>query len=159
MRPAAIALIVVTFAATVAAAADKQKPPYFASIGAAKARMRTGPALTYPASWLYQRADLPVRVVAVFKDWRQVEDPDGAKGWMQAKLVAATRTAIVRPGEPAAMREHPGPGARLMWRAAPGVVGRLGQCGGGWCRFDVKGQAGFAEAARLWGVEEGEAAR
>jgi SH3-like domain-containing protein len=36
------------------------------------------------------------------------------------------------------------------------VVGRLSECGGGWCRLDVKGQAGFVEVADLWGVEGGE---
>lgn len=139
-----------------AAAQTKRVVPYWASIGAGRARMRTGPARTYPASWLYQRADLPVRVVAVFKEWRKVQDPDGAEGWMQANLLREARTAMIRGAEPIAMREQPAPGARLAWRAAPGVVGRLSQCGNGWCRFDVKGQAGFVETAGLWGVEVGE---
>ena len=39
---------------------DKPKPPYFASIGAGKARMRSGPGRSYPATWLYVRRDLPV---------------------------------------------------------------------------------------------------
>jgi len=44
----------------------------------------------------------------------------------------------------------------VLYRAAPGVVGRLAQCGNGWCRFDVKGQAGFVDIGALWGVEAGE---
>ena len=130
--------------------------PYFASIGAGRARMRTGPARTYPASWLYQRADLPVRVVAAFKEWRKIEDPDGTQGWMQANLLSSTRTAIVRSPEPIAMVERPAPGARLMWRAAPGVVGRISQCASGWCRFDVKGQAAYVEQPGIWGLAPGE---
>lgn len=118
--------------------------------------MRTGPARTYPASWLYQRADLPVRVVAVFKEWRKVEDPDGTQGWMLGNLVSATRTAIVHGTQPAAMLDRPAPGAKLLWHVAPGVVGRISHCSGGWCRLDVKGQAGFIEIGALWGVEGGE---
>ena len=140
-----------------APAQTKRAVPYWASIGAGKARMRTGPARTYPATWLYQRVDLPVRVVAVYKEWRKVQDPDGTEGWMQANLLRDTRTAVVRAGEPIAMRERPAAGARLQWRAAPGVVGRLSQCAGVWCRFDVKGQAGYVETTGLWGVEPGEA--
>lgn len=132
------------------------KPPYWASISAGKARMRTGPGRTYPASWLYQRADLPVRVVAVFKEWRKVQDPDGTEGWMLGNLISSTRTAIVRGSEPIALRDRPTEAGRVQWRAAPGVVGRVSQCGNGWCRFDVKGQAGFAEVGGLWGVEAGE---
>ena len=59
----------------------------------------------------------------------------------------------MRGAQPVEMLERPSTGARLLWRAAPGVVGRLSDCGGGWCRFDVKGQAGFVPVASLWGVE------
>lgn len=130
--------------------------PYWGSIGASRARMRTGPARTYPASWLYQRADLPVRVVATFKEWRKVQDPDGAEGWMQSTLLRDTRTAIVKTDVPVEMLDRPVAGARVAYRAAPGVVGRISQCGGGWCRLDVRGQAGFVQTGGLWGVDPSE---
>ena len=155
MRPIAAALILLTPAAVLAADAAS-KPPYWASIRAGQARMRTGPARTYPASWLYRRADLPVRVLAVRKEWRKVEDPDGTQGWMLGNLLASDRTALVRGPAPVPMLEGPAAGSRLLWRAAPGVVGRVSTCREGWCRLDVKGRAGFVEAAALWGVEPGE---
>ncbi len=133
-------------------ASTKRTLPYFASIGAGRARMRTGPARIYPASWLYQRADLPVRVIATYKAWRKIEDPDGVQGWMEDRLLRDARTAIVRSSQPVEMHEQPSANSHLVWRAAPGVVGRIGQCGSGWCRLDVKGQAGFVETGNLWGV-------
>ena len=140
-----------------AAAADPdRKVPYYASIAAGRARTRTGPARTYPASWLYQRADLPVKVVAIHKEWRKIADPDGTEGWMQANLMSSTRTAIVRGATPVELRDRPSDSGRLQWRAAPGVVGRLSQCGNGWCRMDVKGQAGFVRVDSLWGIDADE---
>jgi SH3-like domain-containing protein len=161
MRILAAALSVFVASALVpdpvaAADATKKSVPYYASISASRARMRTGPARTYPASWLYQRQDLPIKVVAIFKEWRKVADPDGTEGWMQANLLSGTRTAIVHGLGPVELREKPNAGSRLLWRAAPGVVGRLSQCGNGWCRMDVKGQAGFVAVGGLWGVEAGE---
>ena len=161
MRILAVALSALVAAALVpdpatAADATKKRVPYYASISASRARMRTGPARTYPASWLYQRRDLPIKVVAIFKEWRKVADPDGTEGWMQANLLSENRTAMVRGAQPIEMREQPEAGARLQWRAAPGVVGRLSKCADGWCRFDVKGQAGFVQVAGLWGVDGGE---
>lgn len=149
-------LLAVALPSQAPAAEAKRKVPYPASIQASRARMRTGPARTYPASWLYQRAGLPVRVVAVFKEWRKVEDPDGTQGWMQGNLLSDTRTAIVRGAAPIEMRDRPSPAAKLLWRASPGVVGRVSQCGGGWCLFDVMGQAAYVEIGGLWGVEAGE---
>jgi SH3-like domain-containing protein len=139
------------------AATEKRALPYYGSIGASLARMRTGPARSYPASWTYRRPDLPVKVVAVFKEWRKVQDPDGTEGWMLAALLRNTRTAIVRGTEPLPMHASPDQNARTLWRAAPGVVGRISQCGSGWCRLDVKGQGGFVPVEGLWGVEPGEA--
>jgi SH3-like domain-containing protein len=156
LLPVALGLAATLILSDAAAAQSSRALPYWASIGASRARMRTGPARTYPASWLYQRADLPVKVVATFKEWRQVEDPDGTRGWMLAALLRDTRTALVRGDAPLSMREKPQAGARLLWRAAPGVVGRLSQCGSGWCRLDVKGKAGFVETGQLWGVGAGE---
>lgn len=162
MRILAVALSALVATALVpdpatAADATKKRVPYYASISASRARMRTGPARTYPASWLYQRQDLPIKVVAIFKEWRKVADPDGTEGWMQANLLSGTRTAIVQGAGPVELREKPSAGSRVLWRAAPGVVGRLSQCGNGWCRLDVKGQAGFVQIAGLWGVEADEA--
>ncbi|MDQ1229756.1 SH3 domain-containing protein [Sphingomonas sp. SORGH_AS_0879] len=138
------------------AAPEKRAMPYYGSIGASVARMRTGPARTYPASWTYRRADLPVKIVAAFKEWRKVQDPDGTEGWMLAVLLRNTRTAIVRGTDPLPMRSAPTENAKTLWRAAPGVVGRISECNGGWCRLDVKGQAGFVPVGAIWGVEPGE---
>lgn len=151
-----VAALALLMPALAAGADGPAKPPYWASIRAREARMRTGPARTYPASWLYRRADLPVHVLQAFKEWRKVEDPDGTQGWMQANLLSATRTAVVRGTVPIAMVDRPIAGAHLLWRAAPGVVGRVSACANGWCRFDVKGQVGFVEQGGIWGVEAGE---
>lgn len=158
MRIAGIALSCL-FVATAAAAPaqdEARQPPRWLSIGAGRALMRAGPARTYPGVWLYQRVDLPVRVVGSFKEWRRVRDPEGAEGWMLVNLLRRTRTAMVRGEAPAPMRVRAAGDAALAWRAAPGVVGRISQCGAGWCRLDVDGKAGFVETALLWGVDPGE---
>ena len=129
----------------------ENKVPYWSSINAGKARMRTGPGQQCPASWLYQRAGLPVKVLATYPNWRKIEDPDGTQGWMQANLLSDKRTAIVR-GEVRPMRDKPQADARIVWRAEPGVVGKITDCANGWCKFDVAGRIGYVEAAHLWGV-------
>lgn len=152
---AAACVAATALAGTAAVEAQTRKPPYHASIAASKARMRTGPGRNYPASWLYVRPDLPIRVVDIYRDWRKVEDPDGTQGWMQVGLLSDTRTAIVRNGI-TVLREQPSPSGRVAWRAAPGVVGRISRCARGWCYLDVKGRGGFVEQSQIWGVAPGE---
>jgi len=93
-----------TLAATLALSAAtpllaQERPvPYWASIAAGQALMRTGPDRTYPALWLYKRRDLPVKVLQVVGPWRRVQEQDGTSGWMLATLLAARRTGVVVAG-------------------------------------------------------------
>src|SRR5436190_5897524 len=69
--------------------------PYWASISAGDALMRSGPGREYPTTWRYRRADLPVRVIQVHESWRKIQEQDGTEGWMASVLLSAQRTAIV----------------------------------------------------------------
>ncbi|NNM75830.1 hypothetical protein HJG53_02775 [Sphingomonas sp. ID1715] len=155
LKPLPIAALMLFCLAAPVAAQDK-KPPYWASVVPNEANIRTGPGRNFPAIWQFRRAGLPVKVVAIFPAWRKVEDPDGAQGWMQANMLSDQRTGMVR-GDVAPMRARPEGGAAIVWRASPGVVGKLRSCRDGWCDFDVKGRRGWIEARSLWGVAPGEA--
>jgi SH3-like domain-containing protein len=147
-------LLVVTGVA--AQAQTQRKPPYWASIAASEAMMRTGPGKEYPASWEYHRADLPIRVVEIYKNWRKIEDPDGTSGWMQVTLLSDTRTALVTAKQPAPLHEKPDAASKVRYYAEPGVVGRLSKCASGWCHFDVGGRKGFIRTDQFWGLSQGE---
>lgn len=131
----------------------QKKPPYWASIAAGKAYMRSGPGRQFPASWLFVRAALPVKVIETYPNWRKVEDPDGQQGWMQANLLSEDRTGMIR-GETQPLRASPDAGAKISWRAEAGVVGKLSDCAQGWCKFDANGKAGYVETAHIWGGDD-----
>jgi SH3-like domain-containing protein len=75
---------------------------------------------------------------------------------MQVSLLADTRTAMITGNEPRPMHEQASESAKVRFRAEPGVVGRLSNCAGAWCRFEVGGRAGFIRKAHVWGVDPGE---
>ena len=151
-RVAACCALVVSLFALGTAYAQRQTP-YWASIDAGKALMRTGPGRTYPATWLYLRRDLPIKVLAVHEDWRRVQDPGGEIGWMQVRLLTDRRSGIVLGEAPQDMREGPSPTSPVRFRAEPGVVGRVSRCANGWCLFDVAGRRGYIRTEALWGVD------
>ena len=149
-RKFALILLSLAVAGPAAAQSDPVKLPYWASISVDEARMRKGPSPDVPVIWEYRRKDLPVKVVARFETWRKIEDPDGTKGWMAARLLSRTRTAIVT-GEIRPLREDASVAAAVVYRAEPGVVGRITECGDGWCRFDVRGRIGWIQTDHIWG--------
>jgi SH3-like domain-containing protein len=143
-------------AAAAPAAAQEKKPPYWASIASGQAMMRTGPARNYPGTWLYQRRDLPIRVLKTYPNWRLIEDPDGTRGWMLVTLLSDRRTAIVKRGDPRPVRVEPNDGAKVRYLAEQGVVGRINKCKAGWCRIEVGKRQGYIHTSDLWGVAENE---
>ena len=141
---------------TAPALAQDKTPPYWASIASGEAMMRSGPGKNYPGLWLYQRRDLPVRVVKTYPNWRMIEDSDGSKGWMLVTLLSDRRTAIVKPGSPRNIHATASKASRVAYTAEPGVVGRIEQCAGGWCHITVGKRAGYIAQADLWGTSDGE---
>ena len=133
-----------------AAAQSDVELPYWASISVDEARMRKGPSPDVPVTWEYRRKDLPVKVIARHETWRKIEDPDGTQGWMAARLLSRTRTAIVT-GEVRPMRDEPDTSAAVAFRAQPGVVGRITDCKDGWCLFNVGGRKGWIQTDHIWG--------
>lgn len=131
--------------------AAQRATPYWASISADEAKMRTGPGRQFPSSWRYMRADLPVKIIQVHEDWRKIEDPDGTQGWMLKSLLSDTRTAIVleavRP-----IHVEANDNSRVAWRAEPGVVGRITRCTADWCQIDIRGRGGFIRTKYIWGA-------
>lgn len=151
-RPTLALAMTVAFSAAIPSATAQPDVPYWASIRAGEAKMRAGPGRNYPSTWIYRRADLPVKVIQRHDDWRRVKDPDGTQGWMLRTLLSDTRTAMVR--TLTTVHDSPSAGAHVNWRVEPGVVGRLGDCEEGWCRYDIKGRVGYIRAAALWGTGE-----
>ena len=150
MRHLLVATALVSVAS--AALAQEKRPPYWASIASGQALTHTGPGKNYPNVWLYQRRDLPVRVVKKYDTWRLIQDPDGAQGWMLVTLLSDRRTAIVKPGEPRSLRAKPADGAQVRYTVEQGVVGRIDKCANGWCRIAVGKREGYIHTADLWGV-------
>lgn len=148
-----LALLAV-FALAAPAAAQDREVPYWASLSSNEVNMRVGPNERYRISWVYRREGLPVKVIRLQQGWRLIEEPDGTRGWVFNQLLSLRRTAIVTGEGLTPIREEPNAGARLRWNMEPGVIGELGECEGGWCRFDVDGHAGWVEADKLWGAGE-----
>jgi SH3-like domain-containing protein len=154
VRRGVIATIAVSLA--VPAAAQDKQPPYWASIASGQAMTRAGPGKNYPGVWLYQRRDLPIRVVKKYENWRMIEDPEGTRGWMLVSLLSDRRTAVVKPGEPRPIHANADGSSRVRYNAEQGVVGRIEKCRSGWCHITIGKREGYIRMSDIWGVSNGE---
>ena len=151
---AVTALITATEVPSLARSADPETAlpvPRFVSLHADRVNLRTGPGDRYPIDWVLTRRDMPVEIVAQFEHWRQIRDWEGTKGWVHERMLSGKRDVIVRGGVRALLRS-PEQNAAIVARAEPGVVAKLLECQGAWCRVDAGEATGWVRRADVWGV-------
>jgi len=125
--------------------------PRFASLHSDRVFLRSGPGARYPIEWVLTRKGMPVEIIAQFEHWRRVRDWEGTTGWVHERLLTGKREVIVSGGIRPLYR-YPDPTSALVARAESGVVARLLECRGGWCRIEAAGIAGWVPRAAIWGV-------
>ncbi|WP_349369582.1 SH3 domain-containing protein [Salinarimonas sp.] len=139
--------------------------PRFVSLKTDKVNMRAGPSKDHATRWVYEKAGLPVEIIAEFDNWRRIRDSDGEDGWVWHSLLSGRRTALVSPwergGAPLDLRARDAGEAPVVARLEPGVVVGVESCSGDWCRVVADGPGrseipGFLPQDRLWGVYPGE---
>ena len=126
--------------------------PRFVSLKANEANVRRGPSLSHRIDWVFQRRDMPLRVVGEYGHWRRVVDREGLGGWVHYSLLSGNRTVIVDE-DLLVIRSQPNDTANEVAMLELGVVADLGECGPAWCRLRADGYRGWAQKTALFGVE------
>jgi SH3-like domain-containing protein len=129
--------------------------PRFASLKTDRVNLREGPSKDHATKWVYQRAGLPVEIVAEFEIWRRIRDSEGVDGWVLHSLLSGRRTALVTPnkkGENAKLYARPSQQSDLAATLQSGVIVNLRKCDGSWCQVDGDAFRGYIEQYKLWGV-------
>ena len=130
--------------------------PRYVSMRAETANARRGPGLEHRVDWEYRMRGMPLRIVAEYGQWRQVQDPDGTGGWVHHSLLSGARTVLVRAEAPVVLHAGPGENTAVRAMAEPGVVARLDTCREDWCQVRASGFRGWVPRGALWGVDPGE---
>jgi SH3-like domain-containing protein len=172
---AAVGRIVVAVAlglAGLAAAAAQEPPggrrgtglpvPRYVSLKTDRVNLREGPSKDHRTAWVFQRAGLPVEIVAEYETWRRIRDSEGTEGWVLHSLLSGRRTALVMPWvkDPASsipLLDRAEERGETRARLEPGVIAHVKDCTGAWCRVVIVQDGspdvdGFIRQDRLWGV-------
>lgn len=129
--------------------------PRYVSLKSDRVNLREGPSKDHRTSWVFQRAGMPVEIVAEFETWRRIRDSEGTEGWVLHSLLSGRRTGIVTSRvktDLIMLRDKPDESAAVVAQLQHGVVGNVKTCNGQWCRIFGQGFDGWIPQERLWGV-------
>lgn len=131
--------------------APVEKLPRFASLRSDDVNLRVGPGENYPIEWVLKRKEMPVQVLEQFQNWRRVQDWQGDKGWVLDRMITGKRAVIID-AEVRVVHRQPDPASPAVARAEPGVIARLIDLQGPWCRIEAGGYRGWVRRSEVWGV-------
>ncbi|MFE1600702.1 SH3 domain-containing protein [Methylobacterium sp. ID0610] len=136
--------------------------PRYVSLKTDRVNLREGPSKDHRTLWVFQRAGLPVEIIAEFENWRRIRDSEGTEGWVLHSLLSGRRTAVVlaQADKSASVPLYAEPEGRggVVAQLQAGVIGSVKSCTGAWCRLIVmlpqkRGDVdGYLRQDRLWGV-------
>jgi SH3-like domain-containing protein len=138
--------------------------PRYVSLKTDRVNLREGPSKDHRTLWVFQRAGLPVEIVAEFETWRRIRDSEGSEGWVLHSLLSGRRTGLVagrakNDASPVPLYGSAEEGANVVARLQPGVIASIKNCSGSWCRVNIGGSGGrsgdvdgYLRQERLWGV-------
>jgi SH3-like domain-containing protein len=133
--------------------------PRFVSLKPDKVNVRQGPTRDQTVSFIFQKANLPVEVIAEFENWLRIRDSDGSEGWVLQNLLSGKRTALIAPWSKQLtlpLYSRAGTKASATAMLQPGVLANIKSCSANWCRVNGDGFDGWMEESNLWGAYPGE---
>ena len=125
--------------------------PRFVSLSSNKTNVRAGPGRRYPIKWIYQRQNLPVKVIAEFDTWRKIKDHEDIEGWVHQRMLSGRKWVFVIK-ENTIIREDQRATARGVARLETGVIARLGDCSVEWCLVEADSYEGWVLKTDVWGA-------
>ncbi|MDE0969414.1 MAG: SH3 domain-containing protein [Octadecabacter sp.] len=129
--------------------------PRYVSLKVNEANVRRGPSLSHRIDWVFQRRDMPLRVVGEYGHWRRVMDREGMGGWVHYSLLSGNRTVIID-RDLLVLRRQPDANGVEIAILEIGVIANLDKCYIDWCRLHSAGYRGWALKAGIFGVDENE---
>lgn len=136
--------------------------PRYVSLKTDRVNLREGPSKDHRTAWVFQRAGLPVEIIAEYETWRRIRDSEGTEGWVLHSLLSGRRTALVMPwargeGAPIELLDRTEDRGGVVARLQPGVIVNIKDCSGAWCRVLVvmdgaRDLDGYIRQEKLWGV-------
>jgi SH3-like domain-containing protein len=149
-----VLLMALALSVPLAAAAENepgQKLPRFVSLRSDQVNLRVGPGENYPIEWVLTRREMPVEIVREFEHWRMIRDWQGTEGWVHERMLTGKRAVVIKGGV-RTLHRLPEIASSAVARAEPGVMARLLECRGNWCRIEAADQTGWLQRGDLWGV-------
>ncbi|MDR2646419.1 MAG: hypothetical protein LBC04_04615 [Holosporaceae bacterium] len=143
---------IVLAAVAVLSAGSMASAVEFASLKSAKVNLRVGPGKEYPIIWVFMKSNLPVMLLAEFKEWRKIRFLDETEGWVHQNMISRKNTAIIT--APYAVLYKYESDSQPMAKVEKNVTVKILKKDKDWIKVELNKIKGWIKRQDLWGIDE-----
>ena len=132
--------------------------PRFDSLRSDTVYMRAGPGERFPIEWVYERKDLPVKVIDSFEHWYKIEDADNNQGWVHKRMLSGKKTAMTPKDQKTSLYKKNDQKSKVLAYFDGEVIVKIIECkiNDSFCYVKYNDTKGYILKSALFGVSDEE---
>ena len=139
-----IVIIFLLFFIPIAAAEE-----IFLSLKKNKVNVRYGPSFESPVKFIYNKIDLPIKLIDKKENWRRILDVKNNSGWIHSSQLKPINSIITLSDK--ILFKRPTIFSKPIAKVKKGRVLIIQNCQTNWCKIKTNNIKGWIQRKNLWG--------
>ena len=122
---------------------------YFLMLKNNKVNVRYGPDLNSPIKYIYNKKNLPIKVIDKKENFRRIIDIKNNSGWIHASQLRKNKSFILLENQ--ILFSKPTKYSKPIVKISSGRLLLVKKCKLKWCRIKTENYTGWLEIKNVWG--------
>tara|TARA_Y100001970_G_scaffold258349_1_gene338132 strand:+ start:380 stop:826 length:447 start_codon:yes stop_codon:yes gene_type:complete len=122
---------------------------YFLMLKNNKVNVRYGPGFDYPIKYIYNKKNLPIKVIDKKENFRRIIDFKNNSGWIHASQLKKAKSFILI--EDQLLFSKPTKYSKPILKIAKGRLLLIKKCKKDWCKVKTEEYMGWLKVENIWG--------
>tara|TARA_Y100000588_G_C14093160_1_gene855415 strand:- start:166 stop:612 length:447 start_codon:yes stop_codon:yes gene_type:complete len=123
---------------------------YYLTLKYNEVNVRYGPGRDYPVKYIYNKKNLPVKVIDKFWEWKKVIDFKKNSGWIHETQLKKGKSFILLKDQ--ILFAKPTKHSKPLFKIAKGRLLIVKKCKKNWCRVKTQNFLGWVKTNEIWGL-------
>ena len=123
---------------------------YYLTLKYNKVNVRYGPGRDYPIKYVYNKKNLPLKVIDKKENFRKIIDFKKNSGWIHTSQLKKNKSFILL--EDQILFSNPTKHSKPLFKIAKGRLLIVKKCKKNWCRVKTENFLGWVKINEIWGL-------
>jgi len=123
---------------------------YYSTLKYNKVNVRYGPGRDYPVKYVYNKKNLPVKIIDKMENFRKIIDFKKNSGWIHTSQLKKGKSFILLKDQ--ILFAKPTKYSKPLFKIAKGRLLLVKKCKKNWCMIKTEDYTGWIKSENVWGT-------